>query len=221
MDIFMDNHNITNERLNLVALVSLSIAAKMEEKETNVPKLSELNSAIDNEYPTKDYVSLEKMMLTFLDWDVIIPTSATFCEYFMEIIVNNKDFQQYKNSSVLQAKYAYFHHLREEAVNLIFEFLDLCLFDCDLCQDIPSKVAAACLLSTRKTMELVPVWPKELSRITRYHARDIINTTFMLVSMRRSKIEGRNGKRKTPDSGYLSSAQISMNDKKSQKVRKV
>jgi Cyclin, N-terminal domain len=92
LDIFMDNHNIANDRLDLVAFVALLLAAKVEEKETKIPRMEDLNSIIDlsgpYSYPKSDFKALEKMMLKFFDFQVMVPSPATFCEYFVKVCIS-------------------------------------------------------------------------------------------------------------------------------------
>ncbi|KAJ9591464.1 hypothetical protein L9F63_002070 [Diploptera punctata] len=91
LDIFMDNHRIVVSRLHLVALVCLLLAAKFEERDINIPKISELNSRIGNVYPLRDYVLLEFMVMNFLHWSLVLPTAAHFAEYFIVFAVRTSD----------------------------------------------------------------------------------------------------------------------------------
>lgn len=111
---FMDNHNIYPERLKLVALVCLLLAAKFEERECNVPKIADLNNVIKNQYPYNDFFSLELMILTFMDWNLTIPTAANFVEHYVGYVVQNSDYDENKHDNDLVFK----------ATNLVFEFLN-------------------------------------------------------------------------------------------------
>jgi Cyclin, N-terminal domain/Cyclin, C-terminal domain len=171
----MDNHNIADDRLNLVAFTSLMVAAKVEEKESSIPKIAELNAAIERagsqHYLRNDFKALEKMMLRFLDFEVMVPTAATYCEYFVTVVVTNDDKRHFTQNDSLKEKFQYFRNLRECARNLFFDFLDLSLLDCNISQDVPSKVAAACIVAARRQLAIMPLWPVELCKITRYQTQ--------------------------------------------------
>lgn len=91
LDFYMDNHRIAVERLELVAVVCLILACKMEEKEDKVPKITEINGSIQNSFDLKEYVSLECMILTFYNWNIILPTAAHFIEYFIAEAISEED----------------------------------------------------------------------------------------------------------------------------------
>ncbi|KAJ8961503.1 hypothetical protein NQ318_014752 [Aromia moschata] len=91
MDIFMDNHSIVPERVLLVANVCLLIAAKFEESTFSIPKIQELNAAINNRYTVKDYKELELIILKFFHWYIMFPTAAHYTHYFMQAIVTSDD----------------------------------------------------------------------------------------------------------------------------------
>lgn len=182
LDIFMDNHRITADRLHLVAFVSLLIAIKIEERESKIPKIAELSSIVERsgfKYPAKDFRALERKMLGFMDFGVRIPTAATFCEYFMHVVVAPED--RLKNNTL--KKDSYHKHLRSCARKMLFDFLDLSLSDCNLAQDTPSKVAATCILATRRQLKLIPLWPIELYKITKYTYNDMEETLTKLMTL--------------------------------------
>lgn len=85
MDIFMDNHEITSDKLLLVANVCLLLAAKLEESSFNVPQIDQLNKTVGNHYSVKDYESLQVMILEFFNWGIFFPTAAYYTHYFMQV----------------------------------------------------------------------------------------------------------------------------------------
>ena len=130
----MDNHNIALERLNLLALVCLLLASKLEEKEQKVPKLSELNNIINNQYPLSDFTALEIMVLKFFDWKIIIPTAANFIEYYICDLITLNDYNNYlircmnndsNNNNLVPLNSIC--DMRSTAMILVFELLDLTL----------------------------------------------------------------------------------------------
>ena len=68
-------------------------AAKFEECELNVPKVSELNrlGATDCPYTAQQYLSMELRVLQFFRWHISLPTAAHFFEYFLVVSVTASD----------------------------------------------------------------------------------------------------------------------------------
>lgn len=197
----MDNHRITLERLALVALCSLWLSAKIEERESNVPKLNTLNKMIQNQYPLCDFKSLERLILHFFEFEMIIPTAATFCEYFIEGIVDEYDY-------ALKENYVRFNSLagmKRVVADLAFEYLDLMLSDCNMLQDVPSKMAAACLAAARYSINIGNVWNNHLLQLTKYQYEDIEFAMHRLVQVRLNYLDNylRNTLNDTPESGYV------------------
>ncbi|PSN34498.1 Cyclin-J [Blattella germanica] len=121
LDIFMDNHRIVETRLNLVALVCILLAAKFEERDANVPKISELNARASNGYPLRDFILLEFMVMNFLHWNLVLPTAAHFAEYFTMFATFESDM----SSAPLQ--FVSFHELKVAVRQSIRDFLDISL----------------------------------------------------------------------------------------------
>lgn len=124
LDIFMDNHNIAIERLKLVALVCLLLGAKLEDSDNKVPKMSELNSIINNQYPLRDYISVEIMVMEFFSFDIAMLTYSHFVEYFIFLTVNEMDFELVKKDT---DQYVDYNHFKYVAQDIVFEFMDACL----------------------------------------------------------------------------------------------
>ena len=61
-----------------MALGGLLLAAKMEEKDGNIPKCTRLNSFVKNYFPLSDYYSIELVMLNYFDWNLCLPTACYF-----------------------------------------------------------------------------------------------------------------------------------------------
>lgn len=128
MDIFMDNHKIYVDRLKLVAMVCLLLACKIEERELKIPKVFDLNRTIQNQYAVADYIALEKMVLTFMDWSLIIPTAAQFVEYYIGAVITELDFRCYvEQFDETLAKFTSFSDMKLVATDYVFEFLDISL----------------------------------------------------------------------------------------------
>ncbi|UYV60818.1 CCNJL [Cordylochernes scorpioides] len=155
LDIFMDHHFIQEGQLQMVALGCLLIAAaKLEEKDGLIPKTSELNAHVNNCYNLSEFVRLELMLLHFFRWELMLPTAAHFVEIFSPFLSGERRLCHY-----------------------ISLFLDLSLQPVPtnavvtgeaLISMPPSLVAAACIAAARSTLQLKPVWPGNLEKLTRY-----------------------------------------------------
>jgi len=69
-------------------------AAKFEECEKNIPKLSELNrlGAAASPYTSQHFLSMELRLLQFFQWNISLPTAAHFFEYFLVDSVAASDY---------------------------------------------------------------------------------------------------------------------------------
>lgn len=70
----MDRHRIAIERLSLVVLCCLGIASKLEDRDQDVPKYSDLNFQMNNIYCISDYQKLERMIIQSFGFTLIYPT---------------------------------------------------------------------------------------------------------------------------------------------------
>jgi hypothetical protein len=175
-DIFMDNHRIVEERLSLVALVCILLAAKVEEGDANVPKISQLNSRVGNKHSVTDFISLEFMIMQFLHWSVVLPTAAHFAEYYTVFATSSSD--------VCSAppQFTTFQGLRNAIQQYVRDFLDLSLQEVCLIPVKPSLAAAACIAAARQTIQLSPKWTSILQNVTKYQFMDLLPCVSVLIS---------------------------------------
>ncbi|XP_069671697.1 cyclin-J-like isoform X2 [Periplaneta americana] len=178
LDIFMDNHRIEEERLNFVALVCILLAAKTEERDANVPKISELNTRVGNQYPATDFISLEFMVMHFFHWNLVIPTAAHFAEYFTVFATSLSDM----NSAPPQ--FNTYPDLRNAVQQYIRDFLDLSLQEVCLIPMKPSFVAAVCIAAARQFLHMSPKWPDVLENVTMYQYKDLQPCVMLFISFR-------------------------------------
>lgn len=217
LDAFMDNHDITDNRLFLVALSCIHLSAKIEENEPNVPSLTKLNELARNQFPTSDFTVLEVLLLRFFDWHLIIPTAATFVECWLLQIVEQMDFPFSLSEKQFSEK-------RDRAIELALEFLDITLMDVKINNIHPSLVASACLAAARSSLPTLCFWSRNMETLTSYKSKDIDYVTRKLMNLRASLIANEiackkrrifniedinedsryNEKRLKPDYGYVS-----------------
>lgn len=196
LDIFMDNFNIDLERLHLVALICLQVASKYEERDVRIPKISQLNSVVNNRYKTSDFHDLEVMMLSFLDWNLNLPTAAHFAEYYSLFAVSRRDWDT--------SEYISYETFWQEVQRAIKDYLDLSLLDVNMMQFLPSLVACSCILLARQQLRLAFKWTDELQLVTKYRCDDLTFCANAILS--RSTNRGMDRKRKladSPDVGYV------------------
>lgn len=163
----MDRHRIATERLTLVVLCCLGIASKLEDRDQDVPKYSDLNCQMNNAYCLSDYQKLERMIIQSFGYHLLYPTAAVFVEYYVEASVSDADYQKSDkqfNSSI---------DMKQAVAGRVLEILDLTLNDYEMVQMLPSKLAAACLAAGRKLTGIENVWSTELALLTHYLFKDI------------------------------------------------
>ena len=70
----------------------LYFAAKFEECENNIPKISDLNRfAGPPGFSSRQYLEAEVKMLEFFGWNVNLPTAAHFYDYYLVKAVTSED----------------------------------------------------------------------------------------------------------------------------------
>ncbi|KAG4070609.1 hypothetical protein HA402_013529 [Bradysia odoriphaga] len=167
LDIFMDRHRIAVDRLSLVVLCCLGIASKLEDRDQDVPKYSDLNGQMNNVYCISDYQKLERMIIQSFQYCLIYPTAAVFIEYYMEASVSESDYQK------SDKQYNCCADLKAAVAGRILEILDLTINDYEMVQMLPSKLSAAVLAAGRKLVNIENVWTTELALLTNYLFKDI------------------------------------------------
>lgn len=175
LDYFMDGHDIQDPQLYLVCLGSLLLAAKVEEKESNVPKCSELNAFTKNQFPLSDFISLEIVILKYFNWNLCLPTACYFAEMWLPYAISQTD--SHNNGPIVsfrEAK-AYFHQY-------VKYFLDLAMQESVFISTLPSLLAASLLAASRSAFGLTPQWPKNLEIITGYEMVSLVPFTEILLS---------------------------------------
>lgn len=166
LDVFMDNHRITVERLVLVTMCTLVLASKMEDRENQTPKLNDIGSLLNSQFYLNQWNELERLILTFFDFRLVIPTATTFFEYFIEVIVIESDVRP-GAVSLSSSRYCSFLALKRELISLALDYLDLTLANRYMVQETPSKISAACMAAARSSfMELTEIWPMRLADLT-------------------------------------------------------
>jgi hypothetical protein len=105
----------------VVFSLSVFFSAKFEERDANIPKISELNARVGDQYPVTDFISLEFMIMHFLHWSLLLPTAAHFAEYYTIFATSSSDM------CFVQSQFATFQELRNAVQQYVKDFLDLSL----------------------------------------------------------------------------------------------
>ena len=182
IDLFMDGHEIAvsaaacgdkivlstlqDPQLYLVALGGLLLAAKMEEKDGNIPKCTKLNSFVKNFFPIRDFYSIELVMLNYFDWNISLPTACYFASTLLPYSILETD--RLVSGPILH--YSKAQAYLEEYVQL---FLKLSVSEISFIELLPSVVGVAVVAASRKAFGLVEAWPFKLQRMTDYSWADL------------------------------------------------
>eukprot|EP00667_Euglena_gracilis_P003954 EG_transcript_3965 len=148
-------------KFQLVVLVNVGLAAKMEDEGEQQPRVSELLDAADWAYTMTDFVRMERHVLQHLQWDLSDVTPVCFAEYYLaHSAIGSPEVDTEINAKTIQ----------------ILDFSDMSGLHFALLP--PSMVAAAALMMARDiVMEqrgLNPLgWGREMFELTEYTAGDL------------------------------------------------
>ncbi|CAM9968359.1 unnamed protein product, partial [Ectocarpus fasciculatus] len=151
---------------HLYAVCCLSIAAKYEEAECNMPMISELADATEMSLTTSIVTRGElDLVQNRLEWDVSRVTAMHFLGYYTSQGVTAPD-------DTCQGR-----RLVEKVVTYMNKYVD---FFANLCQQgyqfqryKPSHIAATAILAARRALCIKPMWRDELTELTGYKLEDI------------------------------------------------
>jgi len=169
MDMFLDVVPVDGSRLRLVAAATILIAAKIEEQEVMVPRVSTLVAFCQMPCTPSSFLpKVESLILNHLQWEMVILTPFHFLDYYLLVCL-------------LPSEVATNFHLHAsgpvEARALLVkmaEFLvDLCEHHSMYREYLPSVVAAAAIGTARQMLKVTPVWSQPLQLITTHSLADI------------------------------------------------
>lgn len=83
------------DKLQLIALICIHIAAQIENQDAFVPRYSEMNRLIKKCYAAFEYKAVERKVLTFFDFNLMRPTTASFVEMFACSFLTREDYEAY------------------------------------------------------------------------------------------------------------------------------
>lgn len=198
LDFFMDCHNVEIEQLQLTALGCIVVAAKAEERDSLIPKSSDLNNLLTDGHQLKDLAQMELTLLTFFKWEVHYPTVAHFLDYFAIFAIFPGDMAKHAESAA-QAQ-----NLQEVMKGYLSYFLDASLKDYMFMRAPASMVAASCVVCSRICLFLSPLWSGTLETVSSYKLEQLISciNRFLVIMQAEGRITRSETKRTaTQDDG--------------------
>jgi len=181
LDYFMAGHDIEEPQQYLVCLGCLQLAAKIHEKDGNIPRNKKLVRLLPKPLPLSAFQSLELMMLNFFKFDLLIPTSCYMTELLLPQSIHPSD-KQYG-----QEIYN-FRRVKEDLHEVVKEMLDVSLKE-ESMMLVPASVMAGCvILASRLVCCLAPSWPRQLLQLTGYTRDKLESVTDSLVTLH--KLQG-------------------------------
>lgn len=73
----------------------------------------------DGNYMKADYNILETLMLKLFDWDLTIPTVATFALYYVEFVVDESDFDDRCAEKMFHNFHDFQHDIKSRVMKLV------------------------------------------------------------------------------------------------------
>jgi len=176
LDHFMAGHDIEDPQLYLVCLGCLQLAAKTHEKESNIPRGSQLISLLPEPLSLSAFLSLEFVMLSFFQWSICLPTSCYLTELLLPHCLLPSDRQHGEN--ILN-----FKTVKEDLQLVVKEMMDTGLQEESMMLVMPSIMACSILQASRMVVGLSPSWPNILEELTRYTSDQLEMVTDSLISL--------------------------------------
>jgi len=204
LDHFMSGHDIEEPQLYLACLGALQLAAKIHEKEINVPRGSFLAKLLPHPLPPSAFSSLEFVMLNYFQWDICLPTTPYVTELLLPHLILASD-QQY-GVSIMN-----FRRVKEEVQLVVKEMLDIGMQEESMMLVAPSIMACSILQASRRVCCLSPCWPIEMETLTGYNKDKLEALTESLVSLHKVLDEDEVG---VADEGYLSNLSVGYSPEK-------
>ncbi|KAH8263782.1 hypothetical protein KR038_001615 [Drosophila bunnanda] len=176
LDRFADHYKIRADKFPLVSLICLHIAAQIESTDAVIPRYSEMNRWVQEAYTATEYKVAERKILSFFNFEMIRPTTASFVELFSCTFLTRTDFENYirtlddyerDNSIVPYQRFESFEQMLATLAQLLFRVANCTLNITSIGNVAPSLVAAACIAAVRQ-VNGVKRWSQYLHNLTCY-----------------------------------------------------
>jgi len=183
VDMLLDITPVDVSRLQLVAITSILISAKIEEQEDRVPRVQTLTgfSAYsfpkDPEVPRELVLRMESLILNTLKWEVNIITTVNFLEYYLQVALYPAELV--RNVHLKQS----FEHTRAYLCKTAEFFADLSEHYYQFREYLPSVVGAASIAAARHLLRIQPMWTDALQYASSHSLEDISDCTTDLLGI--------------------------------------
>ncbi|XP_050742080.1 cyclin-J-like protein isoform X2 [Drosophila biarmipes] len=176
LDRFLDYYRVRPDKLFLVSITCLHLAAQIENTDAFIPRFSELNQLVRNVYTISEYKVVERKLLCFLNFELVRPTTASFVELFACSFLTRSDFAAYiemldecERDHNIQPyrRYGSFEQMLASLAQQLLRLADYTLNIYSFSNDSPSLLAAACIAAVRQVSG-VKRWSQYLIGLTSY-----------------------------------------------------
>lgn len=147
---------ITRKDLQLVGLTAMLVAAKYEE--IWPPKIRELITISNNAYTCGEFLSMEKLMLNKLRFNLAVPTPFVFMKRFLKAAQADKQLEE-----------------------LAFYLLELCLVEYEALKWKPSMLAASAIYMAQHILQRMPAWTRLLQKHAHYRESELKECVNMIA----------------------------------------
>ncbi|CAM9600183.1 unnamed protein product [Chrysoparadoxa australica] len=158
-DKLMKSTGYHKSQWKLQAVCCLSVAAKYEEAERNMPMVSELGHAAEIHLTTEMVTMGELDLAKRMGWEVHQVTSMHFLDFYLHEGVTFSD-------DSCQGRCAVGEKMTRYVKKYVEFFASLCQQEYSFQRELPSVIAAASIMSSRRALCISPLWPPQLVELT-------------------------------------------------------
>merc|ERR1712048_62418 len=154
----------------MIAASALLVAIKWNEKEEKVPSLYRLSKATNKLYSPMSFKPMEIKLLNLLNFRLKVALPCDFISYFIgekdcifadDSLDEHTNFHKHEQSQIYLNKFATF-------------FLDLCCQNYKFYNYLPSMMAFAVIIASRRALRITPYWNDELTSVCRHTPSQVL-----------------------------------------------
>ncbi|XXG71884.1 hypothetical protein AAC387_Pa07g1110 [Persea americana] len=166
IDRFLERQMVGRKKLQLVGVTALLLACKYEE--VSVPFMEDLVLISDRAYTRDEILTMEKLMVNTLQFDMSVPTPYVFMRRFLKAAESEKKLEL-----------------------LSFFMIELCLVEYKMLKFPPSLLAAAAIYTAQCTIKGFRHWSKTSERYTRYSEDQLLECSMLMVDFHQNAAMGK------------------------------
>lgn len=168
IDRYLSANPTSRHKLQLLGVSCMLIASKYEE--VCPPQVEEFCYITDNTYTREEMLSMERKILTFLNFEMTIPTTKSFLRRFVRAS------QAGNKSPTLHMEF------------LANYLAELTLMECGFLQYLPSLIAASTVFLSRLTLDFVThPWNPTLAHYTGYKASQLKECVMAIYNVQMNR----------------------------------